>query len=262
MNHFVVNFDPAIFSIGPIQLRWYGLMYVVGFVVATYIYKRLIRENLFHAKEKDVDVLITYLLIGLFLGARIFYVFLYNWSFYSQNLLDIIAVWKGGLSYHGGLTGIIVGALLWAKKYRVLKLNILDASVIAASQGPFFGRLGNFLNGELYGRMSDVPWAMVFPHAGPYPRHPSQLYESIFEAGVVFLILWFNRGQMLKRPGFLGGLYLILYGVARFIIEFFREPDEQLGYLLFATFTMGHILCFLMIAAGSILILRTKKNWH
>ena len=258
-NAFVVRFDPAIVHLGPLEIRWYGLMYVIGFVIGTYLYKRLIREGIFRLDIGKVDALVTYMLLGMFLGARIVYVVVYNWPYYYNHLDEVIAVWKGGLSFHGGLIGLAVALFLFAKKHKIPYLHLLDCAVLVSAQGPFFGRLGNFINGELPGRVTDVPWAMIFLDAGPLPRHPSQLYESFFEGLVIFVILWTLRKKV-KSMGFIAGLYLILYGTFRFFIEFVREPDVQLGKFFGDIFSMGQILCSLMIIAGILMCLYSRKQ--
>jgi len=242
------NIDPVLFTLGPLQVRWYGLMYVVGFVWATFIGKRLVDEGFFKVKKKDVDTLITYSMIGIFLGARIFYVFIYNFDYYASHPGQILAIWKGGLSYHGAFVGLFFGLILFAKKVKISFLEVWDAGVLMGALSVFFGRLGNFINGELWGRASDVPWAVIFPHAGTSPRHPSQLYEAIGEGLLVFLILWGLKNKM-KISGILASWYPILYGTMRFLAEFFREPDTQMGYYL-GFLTMGQILCLLMIGVG------------
>ena len=254
-----VNIDPVFFSLGPLQVRWYGLMYVVGFVWATFIGKKLVQEGFFPVKKKDVDTLITYSMIGVFLGARIAYVFIYNWPYYSENPMQILSIWKGGLSYHGAFMGLFFALLLFAKRYKLSVLTVWDSGVIMGALSVFFGRIGNFINGELWGRASDVPWAMIFPTGGAAPRHPSQLYEAVLEGLLPFLFLWFMRKRV-STSGILASWYPILYGSGRFIAEFFREPDPQMGYYL-GFLTMGQILCLLMIGLGiGMRIYATKKD--
>jgi phosphatidylglycerol---prolipoprotein diacylglyceryl transferase len=252
----VVEFDPVIFSLGPLAVRWYGMMYVIGFVLAGIIMKQLVRDGIFRVSLEKTDTLVTYMLIGLFFGARLIYVFVYNWSYYASHWDEILAVWKGGLSYHGGVIGLIVGGYLFAKHNNLPFLQVADVAAISGSQGVFWGRMGNFINGELYGRVTDVPWAMVFPSGGSAPRHPSQLYEGILEGVVTFCLMWFLRKRV-KTYGQLSGIYLCCYGVFRLIVEFFREPDEQLGYY-FGFITMGQILCFLMICVGILFLFSSR----
>ncbi len=254
-------FDPVIFSVGPLQVRWYGLMYVIGFVIAGFIFKRLIKEGFLQIAQEKIDSLITTEIIFMFIGSRTAYVFIYNWHYYSQHLNEVLAVWKGGLSFHGAVTGLFLGAFYFAKKNGVPGLQITDAITLAGPVGIMFGRIGNFINGELYGRVTDVPWGIVFPNGGEYPRHPSQLYESFFEGLVLFLILWLLRKRF-KFYGVATGLFFSIYGVFRYFIEFFREADPQLGYYFGGTTTMGQILCILQVFAGlAVIYFATKKRY-
>ncbi|MGB0453694.1 MAG: prolipoprotein diacylglyceryl transferase [Bacteriovoracaceae bacterium] len=254
--------DPVIFSLGPLQVRWYGLMYVIGFLLGTQICKKLARDGFFKVAPEKVDTLITYLIIGMFIGARIFYVFIYNWDEYSQNLGDIFAVWKGGLSFHGALTGMLAAGYLFARKFKISWGQVMDVVALAGTQGLFWGRLGNFINGELYGRVTDSAFGIVFPGGGPYPRHPSQLYEGVMEGIVLTIILWAIYPRV-KKHGVLSCVFLMGYAVFRYFIEFFRQPDSQLGYYLGGTTTMGQILCIGMFLVGiaGVFYIR-KKNWQ
>ncbi len=251
MIFMVIDFNPVIFSLGPAQIRWYGLMYVIGFILASYLFKILINRGFFKVPKEKIDNLITILLICMFLGARLAYVFIYNWDYYSQHLSELLSVWQGGLSFHGALVGLLIGGYIFAKRNKVSWAQVLDAMVLAGTPGLFFGRLGNFINGELYGRITDSPIGMIFPAGGPYPRHPSQLYEAILEGLVLSLILWFLLKRV-KYYGIISCTFLIGYGTFRYIIEFFREADPQLGYYFGGTTTMGQILCLLMILSGCI----------
>lgn len=244
--------DPVIFSLGPFQIRWYGLMYVIGFLIGGYLLKRLAKEGYSKIAIEKIDTFITYLICGMFLGARLTYVFVYNWEYYSQNLSELLAVWKGGLSFHGALLGMIISMIFFSRKYKLTFFEVSDVLAVVGSPGLFFGRIGNFINGELWGRATDVPWAIVFPDAGPYSRHPSQLYEALLEGLILFLILWLGRKKF-RFYGVASGLFLLLYGIFRFIVEFFREPDSQLGFY-FGGVTMGQMLCFIMIIAGLVLL--------
>ncbi|MBP9674723.1 MAG: prolipoprotein diacylglyceryl transferase, partial [Bacteriovoracaceae bacterium] len=221
--------DPVLLHLGPLQIRWYGLMYVVGFLVGGALLNKLARENFFRATKESIDQYILYLFIGMFLGARLAYVFIYNWTYYSEHLSEILSVWQGGLSFHGALFGMVVGTALFAKKQKMPFAEIADAAVIAGTPGLFFGRMGNFINGELYGRVTTVPWGMVFPEGGPLPRHPSQLYEGLLEGLILFLLLFFLRKKVSYR-GLIFSFFILGYAIFRFIVEFFREADEQVGY--------------------------------
>lgn len=252
--------DPVIFSLGPLQVRWYGLMYVLGFIVAGYLFKILIEEGFLQLDKKKIDSLITTEIIFMFLGSRMAYVFIYNWDYYSLHLGEVFSVWKGGLSFHGAVVGLFLGAFYFGKRYKLPGLQITDAISFSGGVGIMAGRIGNFINGELYGRVTDVPWGIVFPGGGPYPRHPSQLYESFFEGFVVFLILWTLRKRF-KFYGVATGLFFTMYGIFRYFIEFFREADAQLGYYFGGTTTMGQILCLIQIIFGlSVVYYAIKKR--
>lgn len=255
----VVDFNPDIFSIGPLHVRWYGMMYVVGFVLANYLLRKLIDRGFFHVTKDKVDTLITTVFVCMFLGARLFYVFIYNWEYYQNNLSELFSVWKGGLSFHGALVGLLVGGFLFAKRYRISWAQVMDNIALAGAPGLFFGRMGNFINGELYGRVTDSPLGMIFPSGGPYPRHPSQLYEGVLEGLVLASILWLLLPRV-KKYGILASVFLMGYGTFRYIVEFFREPDAQLGYYFGGTTTMGQILCFIMILIGVVSLIISKKS--
>lgn len=239
-------FDPVIFSIGPLQIRWYGLMYVVGFLVGGKILAHLSDKGFLPLPKEKIDKYITSLIIGMFLGARLTYVFVYNWSYYANNLTEIFSVWKGGLSFHGAVIGMVLATYLFCKKNKIQFLKVTDSMAVAGSPGLFFGRMGNFINGELYGRITDSPIGIIFPGAGPYPRHASQLYEGISEGIILFLILWFIHKKQ-KFYGVVSACFCLGYGTFRYIVEFFREPDSQLGYYFGGTTTMGQILCLIMV---------------
>lgn len=261
---YVHKLDPTIFQLGPLQVRWYGLMYVLGFVVGGQLLKILTRKKFFNIEESKVDSLLTYALVGLFFGARLAYVFIYNFDYYQYHLTEIFSVWQGGLSFHGGLVGIIIGLILFAKKNNVHFIEVFDSVALSAPPGIFFGRMGNFINGELWGHVTNVPWAVLFPTGGPLPRHPSQLYEGFSEGLLITLILWtLLLSRKVKFYGIISGLFVLMYGVFRFIIEFYREADEQLGYYFHNTLSMGQILCMIMILGSGIvfyLAIKYKKT--
>lgn len=237
--------DPVIFSLGPLQVRWYGAMYVIGFLLGGQILKYLAAKKFWPLPKETIDTYITRLIIGMFLGARLFYVTIYNFDYYSVHPEDIFAVWKGGLSFHGAVFGMCVVTYHFARKNKLHFFHLGDCLAVAGSQGLFFGRMGNFINGELYGRVTDSWVGIIFPSGGPYPRHASQLYEGFLEGIVLFAILfWLHKKQ--KYYGVVTSVFLLGYGVFRFIVEFFREPDAQLGYY-FGVFTMGQFLCLIMI---------------
>lgn len=249
------DISPEIFRIGPIALRWYGMMYVLGFVVAFHILRARIRKGYFRVPVEAADSYITYVVIGMLLGARLTYVFVYNWEYYSLNWGQIFAVWSGGLSFHGAMLGMIAASWFYARRYGEKFHSVLDTLAIGAPIGLGLGRIGNFINAELYGRVTDVPWAMVFPtDPSKLPRHPSQLYQSFTEGILLFFVLVFVQKFLHKRnklkDGMIGATFVAAYGVFRFFVEYTREPDPQLGLLLGGTLSMGQILCLMMIAAS------------
>ncbi len=255
------NIDPVLISFGPLQIRWYGLMYILGFLSSFLIVRfQLARQKSPLLTKDQLLDLYFYLVLGLILGARVGYIFFYNFREYLQHPLEIVAVWHGGMSFHGGLLGVLVASWWYCRKNRISLMALGDLLIITAPIGLGLGRLANFINGELYGRITSVPWGMIFPQGGPLPRHPSQLYEALLEGGVLFLLLWIKKGPR-AFPGALVARFFLFYGAFRILVEFFREPDVQVGYL-FGLLTMGQILSILMILAGGILVfgLRAKKT--
>jgi phosphatidylglycerol:prolipoprotein diacylglycerol transferase len=249
--------DPVIFEIGPLQLRWYSLMYIIGLMACYYFFKFAARKGTLKLNDQEIESVMLYGLIGMILGARLTYVFVYNFDHYIQNPSEILATWKGGLSAHGAMIGIAAGVFVFCRRFNKSFFNITDHMVAIAPVGLGFGRIGNFINGELWGRVTDAPIGMIFPDGGPFPRHPSQLYESLFEGWILLAIMMlFYRKQ--PRTGILSGFFLIFYGTFRFFIEFFREPDSQLGEVL-GPFSMGQVLCGLMWAIGALIITITAN---
>ncbi|NRA53769.1 MAG: prolipoprotein diacylglyceryl transferase [Gammaproteobacteria bacterium] len=245
--------DPIIFQIGPIALRWYGLMYLLGFVGALWLGNmRADRPNSGWTRDQVSDLLF-YGFIGVILGGRIGYVIFYHFDYFLANPLYLFKVWEGGMSFHGGLLGVIMALIIFARitNKKMLELGDFVAPLVPLGLG--FGRIGNFINGELWGRTSDVPWAMVFPGGGPLARHPSQLYQAALEGFCLFLVLYlFSRKP---RPlGVISGMFLLGYGLCRFIVEFFREPDAHLG-LLTLNLSMGQLLTIPMLVGGLFLII-------
>jgi phosphatidylglycerol:prolipoprotein diacylglycerol transferase len=253
------SIDPFLFRFGSVGLSWYAFMYLLGFVLAYFILRRRFQKGFLRLKEKNqVGSLVTYCFYGLILGARLFYVFFYNPRYFLENPLEIPALWHGGMSFHGGLVGVILAMWWFGKRENAAFLNVADNVALCAPVGLFFGRIGNFINGELYGRTSDVPWAMVFPRGGPLPRHPSQLYEALGEGLLLALILWWVARRP-RRDGTLSGLFVLLYAVFRFFIEFFREPDPQLGFIL-GPFSMGQVWCVAMLALAGFVLAVSRRG--
>ncbi len=243
------NIDPVLIHIwGPFQIRWYSLLYVGGFLLARYILQKLSKEQRFHFTSEDMEDYVLWLLLGAVIGARIVYCFVYDPGNLANDPLYLFQVYRGGLSFHGGLIGTIVAALIFSRRRGIPFWNLTDAMALATPTGLAMGRLGNFINGELWGRVTTVPWGMIFRDAGPQPRHPSQLYEFFLEGVVLFAILWFVKSKT-KKDGTISVAFLIGYSLIRFIVEFFREPDVQVGYLIFGL-SMGQILSFLMLLGG------------
>ncbi len=251
--------NPVLFSLGSLQIRWYGLMYVIGFSAAYLLVVYQAKKYCWLQLVQKIDNLNLALIIGVILGGRLGYVFIYNPAYYLAHPFEIPATWSGGMSFHGGCLGALLAGFLYCNRVGLNFWKAADLFVVTVPVGLFFGRIGNFINGELFGRVTDVPWSMVFPDGGPFPRHPSQLYEAALEGLVMFVILWSlkakpwqHMGQSNWPHGTLLALFLILYGCFRFLIEFFREPDPQIG-LFFLELSMGQLLCLLMIGAGGLL---------
>jgi phosphatidylglycerol---prolipoprotein diacylglyceryl transferase len=245
------DIDPVIFKIGPLSMRWYGLMYVFGFVSSYLLVLRQLKKKAVAFDRTIIDDLFFYLILGLIVGARLGYVIFYNLAYYLQNPLDIFVIWHGGMSFHGGLIGALVAGYIVMRRHKLNYFLTADLIIPTCPIGIGFGRLGNFINGELFGKPATVPWAMVFPGGGASPRHPSQIYEMFFEGILLFLILWIYKDRK-KRDGDVFSLFLILYGLFRIFCELFREPDSQLGYF-FGLLSMGQILSLCMIATGVVL---------
>jgi phosphatidylglycerol---prolipoprotein diacylglyceryl transferase len=244
---FINNFDPVAIEILSLEIRWYSLAYITGILLGWYLAKKIFLNN--NIKNKFDDY-ITYLIIGLILGGRLGYVLLYNFDYYLNNFLDIFKVWQGGMSFHGGVIGIIIASFIFSKKNNDNIFEYLDIIALVAPIGIFFGRVANFINSELYGHETTVPWAVKFAQIDNFYRHPSQLYEAILEGIFLFLILIFfwNKNKS-KKPGKLSALFLIFYSLFRYFIEYFRVPDDQLGYLIL-NLTMGQLISFIFFITG------------
>jgi phosphatidylglycerol---prolipoprotein diacylglyceryl transferase len=250
--------DPVLIEIGPFAIRWYALAYIAGLVLGWQCLKRLVQRPGWRLTPAEIDDFLVYVTLGVVIGGRLGYVLFYRPGFYLEQPLEALAVWHGGMSFHGGVLGVVGAAALFGHLRRRSVLEIADAVCAAAPIGLFFGRIANFINGELFGRVSDVPWAVVFPYGGPEPRHPSQLYEAGLEGLLLFAVMsWFAwRPREPGSDGRLAGIFLIGYGLARSFAELFREPDAHLGYLV-GGLTMGQLLSLPMIVLGALLVVRS-----
>lgn len=255
---FINNFDPVAFQIMSFEIRWYSLAYILGIIIGWILCKKILIKNL--DINQKFDDYITFLIIGIIIGGRLGYVLFYNFNYYINNIVDIFKIWQGGMSFHGGLLGIIVASILFAKKNNQDLFVYTDLVSLVAPIGIFFGRLANFINSELYGKVTEVPWAVTFIQVDNLSRHPSQLYEAFFEGIILFiLLLYFRNKNFLAKPGLISGLFLIFYSVFRFCIEFFRVPDEQIGYLIF-NLSMGQIISLVFIMIGTIVFYLKNEN--
>jgi len=253
------NFDPILIQIGPFAIRWYALAYIVGILLGWLYARALIRNERYWGGPApltvvDFDDFILWVTLGIILGGRIGYVLFYSPDYFAEHPLEALQLWKGGMSFHGGFTGCIAAVVLFARKNDIPILSLGDITCAVGTIGVMLVRLANFINGELWGRPSDVPWAMVFPGGGPLPRHPSQLYEAALEGLILFAVLGLMvRAGALKRPGLIIGAFAIGYALARSFCELFREPDAQLGFL-WNTVTMGTLLSVPLLVFGIVLI--------
>jgi len=256
--------DPVLIQIGPFAIRWYALAYIVGLLIGWRYCLQLTGRPPRLVTRDHIDDFFLWATLGVVLGGRVGYVLFYQPRHFLEHPLDILAIWEGGMSFHGGLVGVILAMYLFARRRGIRFLALTDIVASATPIGLFLGRLANFVNGELYGRPSDVPWAVIFDRTDPsgLPRHPSQLYEAALEGIVLFLVLFatIRVVRALERPGLVSGVFLIGYGLSRFLVEFFREPDPQLGYLLGGTMTMGQILSLPMLALGLFLLARARPT--
>ncbi len=252
--------DPVFLRLGPLQFRWYGLMYVIGFLASYFIIRNEVRRKNLSLDNEAVADLIFCLALGVVAGGRLGYVLFYDLPVYLAHPLRIFAIWQGGMSFHGGLIGVSLAAVWYARRYELSYLNLADLAALAAPVGLGLGRIGNFINGELYGRPTSMPWGMIFPDGGPLPRHPSQLYEALLEGVLLFLLVRLGA-RRLQASGSAMATFLCGYGLFRFVVELFREPDRQLG-LFFGFFSMGQLLSLPLFLAGGLLLVwlnRRKK---
>ena len=255
---FINNFDPVAFSLFSLEFRWYSLSYIFGILAGWFLAKRIFIND--DSLKEKFDDYITFIILGIVIGGRLGYVIFYNLDYYLVNPVEILKIWNGGMSFHGGLLGVIVMSICFAKKHSNNSYIYLDVVSLVAPVGIFFGRIANFINSELYGKETTLPWGVKFEKIDEIYRHPSQLYEAFFEGLLLFIILiCFRNSSSAKNPGFVSGIFLIFYSTFRFLIEFLRIPDEQLGYVLFGL-SMGQILCLVFFIFGSYLTL--KKYDH
>ena len=260
MESIILNIDPVAFYIGSWPVRWYALAYLAGFVIGwKYCLSLVSKEGGARPNAEDIDGFLVWAVVGVILGGRLGYVLFYNFDFYLNNPGEIYQVWKGGMSFHGGMIGVLIAMFAFEKYRQVNVLRLSDIICAAAPIGLFFGRIANFVNAELYGRVTTMPWGVVFPNGGDLPRHPSQLYEALLEGLVLFVILYLMTRSDKVKDGMVSGVFLIGYGVFRALIEFVREPDAQIGYIG-GMVTMGQLLCLPMIIMGIMVFIYSKKG--
>ncbi|MGH0001416.1 prolipoprotein diacylglyceryl transferase [Pseudovibrio ascidiaceicola] len=258
--------DPVLIEFGPLAIRWYALAYIAGILLAwRYMIVTVRNSPLWnktaHPTATDIDDFVMWATLGIVLGGRLGYVLFYNLPYYLANPADILAVWEGGMAFHGGLLGMIVVLIIYSRARGLSGWTMFDLAAIAAPIGLFFGRIANFINSELWGRPTDVAWAVVFPTGGPEPRHPSQLYEAALEGALLFFVLRLlsHRFKLLQKPGVLAGSFAIGYGLARTFVEFYRVPDAHIGYLA-GFFTMGMLLSLPMVLIGVVVVIWALKR--
>lgn len=253
------DFDPIAIQLGPLKIHWYGLMYLVAFVTAWYLGTRRARKPDSGWKPDEISDFMFYAALGVILGGRLGYTLFYNFSNFLDHPLDLFKIWEGGMSFHGGLLGTAFAIWLYARKTQRGFFQVTDFAVPLFPLGYAAGRIGNFINGELWGRVTDVPWGMVFPHAGMEPRHPSQLYQFFLGGVVIFIVMWLYSSK--PRPTMaISGLFLMLFGSYRFFVEFFRQPDKQLGFIAFDWMTMGQLLSLPMVVIGGFMLWKAYQN--
>ncbi|KZL18063.1 Prolipoprotein diacylglyceryl transferase [Pseudovibrio axinellae] len=258
--------DPVLISFGPLAIRWYALAYIAGILLAwRYMIVSVRNKALWnktpHPNTTDIDDFVMWATLGIVLGGRLGYVLFYNLPYYLDNPSQILAVWEGGMAFHGGMLGMVVALFLYSRVRGLSALTMFDLAAIAAPIGLFFGRIANFINSELWGRPTDVAWAVIFPNGGPEPRHPSQLYEAALEGLLLFLLLRLlsHRFHLLQKPGVLTGCFAIGYGCARIFVEFYRVPDAHIGYLS-GFLTMGMLLSLPMMILGTALVVWSLRR--
>ena len=263
----VHNFDPVLIDLGIFQIRWYSISYIFGILIGWIYANKIIKltganqHNFEAIKESHFNDLIIYLVIGIIFGGRLGYVIFYNFEYYSQNFFEIFKIWQGGMSFHGGLLGVIISIIIFSKKTKTNFFKFADVVSCVAPIGIFLGRIANFINGELFGKTSTLPWAIIFPNGGNIARHPSQIYEAILEGIILFIIINYIalKKQLLFKTGYISGYFLILYSILRILAENFREPDIHLGFF-FNYFSLGTLLSLATLITGLTIIMSIKKN--
>lgn len=254
---FINNFSPVAFEFLAIEIRWYSLAYIFGILLGWFYCTKIL------IKDKKIiflfDDLITYIIIGVILGGRLGYVLFYNFNYYLNNISEVFMLWKGGMSFHGGLIGVLIATIIFSKKNKINCYIFLDFISLSAPIGIFLGRIANFINSELYGRETSVPWGVKFLSIDNISRHPSQIYEAIFEGLILFLLLWYiSKKSSFQKPGVVSSLFIILYSLFRFILEFYRQPDQQIGYF-FNIITLGQFISLIFFISGVLLYI-FKQN--
>lgn len=254
------NISPIIFEVGFIKIHWYAIAYLLGIVFGYQLLKKLNASQHYVVPVVALDDIILFAVLGIIIGGRLGYVFFYDFDKIISDPKTIFFIWKGGMSFHGGTLGLIFSMFLLSKKHKFSFMKLIDMVCVVAPIGLFLGRIANFINAELWGRTSSVAWAVIFPNAGEIPRHPSQIYEALLEGVLLFVIMLicFSSNKIRSRPGMLAGIFLVGYSIARIFVEFYREPDYQIGYIL-TYFTMGQLLTLPMFSVGMYLLLRKKS---
>ena len=256
------NINPIAIDIGIIKIRWYAISYICGILLSWFLILKIIKIKNVEISNKNISDLVSNCMIGIIVGGRLGYVIFYNPEYYFNNLLEIFKIWNGGMSFHGGFIGVVIPIIYSSKSYKISLMIFSDLISIVSPIGIFFGRIANFINGELYGKVTNHKFGMIFPKGGGFHRHPSQLYEAFFAGFVLFVILWLltNITNFFDKKGLLTGWFIFLYGCFRFFVEFFREPDIHIGYL-YLNFSMGQLLSLPMIIIGLyFIIIFYKKN--
>lgn len=255
------DIDPVLISFGPFAVRWYSLAYIAGLVLGWRLIRHLAVKPAYNINPNKVDDFIVWATLGVILGGRIGYILFYNFSYFAENPLKIFMVWEGGMSFHGGFLGVVIATLFFCRQHRINFFKLSDLLACATPIGLFFGRIANFINAELFGRVTNVPWGVVFPNSGPAPRHPSQLYEAALEGLLLFVVIniMARYSAVQNRRGFLTGAFLSGYAASRIFVELFRQPDAHIGLLLL-NLTLGQWLSLPMLAAGIYIMFRSQPS--